>query len=427
MNRAAPPRVLVLASTRSYRAGALLDAAHRVGAAMTVGSDRAQALAGFHPAGHLVLDFDDPAGACERIVEFSATHPLEAVVVADDDAVLLAALAAERLALRFHPVEAVRIARDKLRTRQALQAAGVPGPNFRALGADQDPASVAGAVRYPCVVKPLSLGASRGVLRADDPGGFAAACQRSRVIANAAVHGGTGASLLIEDFIPGPEIALEGLVTRGRLRILAIFDKCDPLDGPTFEETIYVTPSRHPQELQAEIAATARRVVETLGLTDGPVHAEFRLPHGAAWPLEIAPRPIGGLCSRSLRFGAGATLEELIVRHALGLDAEDPLEPDASGVMMIPIPRAGILRAVRGETEARATPDITELRITLPIGDEVVPLPEGARYLGFLFARAATPAAVEQALREAHRRLEFDIVPRAAGGEPATIQAGGNR
>lgn len=412
-----PPRVLVIASTRSYRAGAFLDAAHRVGAAVTVGSDCAQALAGFHPAGHLVLDFDQPDTSAARIAEFAARNPIEAVVAADDEGVELAAIAAARLGLRFHPVEAVRLARNKLRMREALAAAGLPGPRFRPLAPADDPAAIAGAVRYPCVVKPLSLGASRGVMRADDPASFVAACHRARRIASAAKSGTT---LLVEDFVPGAEVAVEGLVTAGRLRILAVFDKCDPLDGPTFEETIYVTPSRHPESVRSAIAATAQRVVEALGLVNGPVHAEFRLPPGDCWPLEIAPRPIGGLCSRSLRFGAGATLEELILRHALELDAEDTREPAASGVMMIPIPRAGVLLAVRGQEQASEVPGITEVRVSLPLGDEVVPLPEGSRYLGFLFARGESPAAVEQALREAHRRLEFDIMPRASGGEPAT-------
>jgi biotin carboxylase len=274
------------------------------------------------------------------------------------------------------------------------------------------------------VVKPLSLSASRGVIRADDAGQFVAAFRRVAAIIQrtdiAPPPGAAGHEILVEGFIPGSEVALEGLLSRGDLRVLALYDKPDPLDGPFFEETIYVTPSRLSTAVQEGIVARTAAVATALGLREGPVHAELRVNAQGPWLLEIAPRSIGGLCSRTLRFGPGITLEELIVRHALARDvASFEREREAAGVMMIPIPRAGILREVFGQQEARKVPGVEDLRLTIPPGQEVVPLPEGSKYLGFIFARDPTPEGVEAALREAHRRLTFHIVPPEASASPS--------
>jgi formate-dependent phosphoribosylglycinamide formyltransferase (GAR transformylase) len=217
--------------------------------------------------------------------------------------------------------------------------------------------------------------------------------------------------ILIEDFIPGKEVAVEGLLTGGALHLLALFDKPDPLDGPFFEETIYVTPSRLPVAVQEAIAACVAQAAAAIGLRDGPVHAELRVNDDGPWMLEIAGRSIGGLCSTILEFGAGMCLEELILRHALGFEIPsfDRVGP-AAGVMMIPIPRGGILRAVHGLEEAEAVPHIEGVQITAKVRGAIVPLPEGSSYLGFIFARADDPATADAALREAHSRLRFDIV-----------------
>ncbi|MEK6588865.1 MAG: ATP-grasp domain-containing protein, partial [Chloroflexota bacterium] len=218
--------------------------------------------------------------------------------------------------------------------------------------------------------------------------------------------------ILVESFLPGVEVAVEGLLMGGELSVLAIFDKPDPLEGPFFEETIYVTPSRHPVAVQEEIIDTTQKAVTALGLTEGPVHAELRVNEGGCCLLEVAPRSIGGYCSRALRFGAGATLEELIIQHALGLPLTSTLPATpASGVMMIPIPRAGILCEVQGIEQAQQVPGIDEIRMTIPVGQAVVPLPEGSQYLGFIFARAESPERAEAALRMAHARLNFVIMP----------------
>lgn len=409
-------RLLLLMTTATYRASAFLEAARRLDIPVVVGSDREQALSAANPAGHLTLDFLAPEKATGAIVEFAKHYPIRAVVAADDDGAILAAMAAAALGLPHSGVNAVAAARDKHRMREVLAAAGVPSPRSELVSIDEDPHDVARRVIFPCVVKPLFLSASRGVIRADDPAQFAAAFRRLIAILRrpevAAEGGALAQQILVETFIPGSEVALEGLLSEGKLRMLALFDKPDPLDGPFFEETIYVTPSRLPAPLQQAIAACTEDAVTALGLQRGPVHAELRLNDQGPWILEIAPRSIGGLCSRALRFGEGISLEELILRDAMGLEvASLQREQQAAGVMMIPIPQAGILREVRGQDEARHVRGIDEIRITIPVGQEVVPLPEGTRYLGFIFARGETPDRVEAALREAQRQLTFHIAP----------------
>ena len=411
-------------TTTTYRASQFLEAARRLDVPVVVGSDREQALAAANPAGYLTLDFQEPERAAGAIVKFAEQYPIQAVVAADDDGVILAAMAAAALGLPHNGIEAVIAARNKHRMREVLAASGLPSPRFEIVSIDEDPHDVARRVSLPCVVKPLFLSASRGVIRADNSAQLAAAFKRLSALLRrpeVATQGGALAQqILVETFIPGVEVALEGLLLEGKLRLLALFDKPDPLEGPFFEETIYVTPSRLPASLQQAIAACTEDAVRALGLQRGPVHAEFRLNDHGPWILEIAPRSIGGLCSRALRFGEGVSLEELILRDAMGLEvASLERERQAAGVMMIPIPQAGVLREVRGQDEARRVRGIEEVRITIPVGQEVVPLPEGTRYLGFIFARDETPDRVEAALREAHQELIFHITP--TGDRPEGI------
>jgi hypothetical protein len=341
------------------------------------------------------------------------------VVGVDDDTAVVAAAIAGRLDLRGNSMAAALGARDKHLQRERLASAGVPVPRFALYPIDADPETLARQIAYPCVLKPLRLSASRGVIRADNPAGFVAAFRRLGAILaqpEVAACGAPARRLLVEQFIPGPEVALEGILAGGRLQILALFDKPDPLDGPFFEETIYVTPSRLPGAAQQAIAATAQAAATALGLVEGPVHAELRHNDHGPWLIELAARPIGGRCSAALRFKTGeegrgkgeGSLEEVIVRHALGMELPAlQRERRASGVMMIPVPGAGVLRDVRGVEEARAVPLVEAVIITAHRGQRLVPLPEGARYPGFIFARGNGPAEVEGALREAHGRLEF--------------------
>jgi biotin carboxylase len=286
--------------------------------------------------------------------------------------------------------------------RRAFQEAGIPQPGFRVLRPGDD----AGTVNLPAVLKPVPLSASRGVVRADDPAAARAAEARIRAILADAGEDPDG-PVLAETYEPGAEVAVEALLRAGELEVLAVFDKPDPLEGPYFEETIYVTPSRLPAERLRLVEETAAAAARALGLREGPVHAELRLDGDRIRVLELAARSIGGLCSRALRFGAGISLEEVILRHALGLPLGDHArEQAAAGVMMLPIRRAGTLREVRGLDAARAVPGVSDVRITIAPGRPVVPLPEGDRYLGFAFARGETPAEVEAALRAADAALD---------------------
>ncbi len=414
MNDAATRRrLLLLVPTTSYRIGDFLDAAERLGVDVAVGSDQRQVLELYSGGGTLSVDFSDLDRGVARIVAYDAGYPLAAIVGVDDETTLIAALASQALDLPHNAPDAVRAAANKYRFRTRLANSGLPAPRFFLVPAGDDPAPAARGSFYPAVLKPLALSASRGVIRANDPGEFAAALMRIRaILKDADITGDAARHVLVEDYIPGAEVALEGLLVSGALTVLALFDKPDPLEGPYFEETIYVTPSRLGENVQDAIAATVSRAAATLGLCEGPIHAELRINEGGVWLIEVAPRSIGGLCSRALSFGAAGRLEDLILRHALGLPVPAAeLDHPASGVMMIPIPVAGTLTHVAGIEAARAVAAIEDMTISIPLGGEVVPVPEGQRYLGFIFARADTPEAVEAALREAHGKLGFGIEP----------------
>lgn len=411
-------RVILLMPSLTYRAGAFVAAAAQLGLEVVRGLDMPRPLARYwHPT--LPLDFRDPDRAVRDLMAYARAQPVRAILAVDDAATVIAARACALLGLPHNVPDAAQAARDKYLMRTQLQAAGVAGPRFRRLHTDDDPRAIAGSIEFPCVVKPTLLSGSQGVIRADDPEAFVRAFTRSRAIVLGA-GGEPGrrhtARLLVEDYIPGVEVVLEGILARGTLQVLALFDKPDPLIGPFFEETIYTTPSRLPLDAQRAIAACAAAACAALGLREGPVHAELRLNEAGPWIVEVAGRSIGGLCSKILRFGTeGASLEELILRQAMGLPiASLQREGRAGGVMMIPIPGAGVLKAVEGLEDARAVPCIEEIEITVPLKHTLVPLPEGSTYLGFIFARGARAEEVEAALREAHRRLRFILTPRLA-------------
>jgi len=419
-------RALLILPSATYRAPDFMAAAKRLGVEVVVGSERRQAMSRALGDRAVVLDLRRPERAAEQIAALHERAPLDAIVAADDEGVRAAALASERLGLPGNPPEAAAAARDKLAMRKALRAAGVPQPEFHAAGPDDDVGALAAELGPPCVIKPLGLSASRGVIRADDPAAARAAAERTRAIGEEAGQD-AAQPLLVERFVPGREVAVEGLMRDGRLEVLAVFDKPDPLDGPYFEETIYVTPSRLPVATLEGVEAVCAGAAAALGLREGPVHAELRVGRDELSVLELAARSIGGLCSRTLRFGLGASLEELILRHALGRPLHDTArQAGASGVMMLPIPRAGTLRAVGGQDAARAVRGVAGLEITVAPGRPVRPLPEGDRYLGFLFATGPGPAEVEATLREAHGLLEIEIEGENAAVEPrATLTAAG--
>jgi len=406
-------RLLLILPSATYRAPDFMAAARELGVAVTVASDRAAAMSAAMGERALTLRSSNPEVAAEAIVGRAGDTPFAAIVGVDDQGVMAAALAAERLGLAHNPPLAVARTRDKAAMRQALADSNVPQPRFVLLPAGGDVPAATSETGLPCVIKPLSLSGSRGVIRADNPRQAEAAAKRVRAIMAAAGEP-ADAPLLFESYLPGVEVAVEGLLHSGRLQLLAIFDKPDPLEGPYFEETLYVTPSRLADAAKAEIERITARAATALGLREGPIHAELRVDGQNVSVLELAARSIGGLCSRALRFGVGVSLEQLILRHALGLDADDlRRESMASGVMMIPIPRSGTLIEVAGQEQARGVPGIGGLEITIAPGRPVVALPEGDRYLGFLFARGLTAETVEVSLREAHACLRVTIEPQA--------------
>ncbi|HVS27263.1 MAG TPA: ATP-grasp domain-containing protein [Burkholderiales bacterium] len=402
-------QILLLLPTTSYRNNDFLAAAEALNAEIISAADYCHQLApqwGLTPI--MSVHFDMPEQAAETILQALARKP-EAVLAVDDHGLALAALLNERLGLTGNKPQAVRKLRDKLAFRKLLNAHGFNCPEFHHLPDNTDPAAL--IPRFPVVVKARRLSASRGVIRADNPQEYLQAIARVRAIQNKADRDAAALGLVIESFIPGMEYALEGILEDGQLKTLALFDKPDPLDGPYFEETLYVTPSRLPQKTQDEIQQTVQRTCQLAGLTTGPVHAEMRLNSAGIWILEMAARSIGGLCGHVLRYALGMSLEELILRQALGepLPALGPGKTAA--VMMIPIPMRGIYQGVRNLDLARHMPGITDIRITIEPGQDIVPAPEGASYLGFIFAIAANPQEVESVIRSAHRCLQFDIQP----------------
>ncbi len=411
-------RVLLLSATTGYQVRAFGESAEALGVELVFATDRCRGLDDPWRDRALPVRFHDDAKSIELIARAAAERPIDGVLALGDRPTVLAAAAAERLGLPGHPPAAARVANNKRIARERLRDAGLPVPWFTSVRLDADPAAVAARLRYPCVVKPLALAGSRGVIRADDEAGFAAAFERLRAILKRkdvrVLRNPASEEVLVEGFVPGREFAFEGILTRGVLHAVALFDKPDPLDGPFFEETIYVTPSARPADEQARIEAAIARAARAFGLTHGPVHAECRVNPAGVFVHEVAARPIGGLCARALKVdgpaGSGRPYEELLLRHALGEPVDGwRREARASGVMMIPIPRRGFLKRVRGVDEASRVAGVDEVRITATPDQLLLPLPEGASYLGFVFAHADGPETVVGALRDAHRRLEFVI------------------
>jgi biotin carboxylase len=403
-------RVLLLLPTMGYRNADFLAAAKKLGVEIVAAGNYCHQLAptwGLAPI--MALHFDRPEQAADTVLREIGGN-LDAVLAVDDSGVELAALLSERLGLPGNPAHAVRRVRDKLAFRRLLQEREFLCPEFHHLPTGKDPRKLIPELKFPVVVKARRLSASRGVIRADDSEELMRAVNWARAIQSRADRDAQELGLIIEDFIPGREYALEGSLQRGELTTLALFDKPDPLDGPYFEETLYVTPSRLPRALQDCIHEDVARACRLAGLAAGPVHAEVRVNDQGIWILEVAARSIGGLCGRVLIHFLGMSLEELILRQVM---AEEPLaiagDGGAAGVMMIPIPRRGIYHGLEGLAAAQSVRGVTGVAITVKPGEIIAPPPDGASYLGFIFARAASPADAEMALRIAHRWLHFDI------------------
>jgi biotin carboxylase len=402
------PRVLVIVPNDSYRAADFVAAAEALGVDLSIASEERPPLR--TDDRFVQIDCANPVASAEAVAGLASHTPVDAIVAADDTGVEIAALAAESLGLPANPPHAAHATLDKAAAREALRAGEVPQPEFRLLSAGEDPVSAVASFGGPVVMKPTNLSAGRGVLRVDDPQGAAETTERIRGILAAAGEDPT-ADLLIERYVDGPEVSVEGIIWDGEVEILAVFDKPIAMTGPAFEETIFVTPSRHSVEVLAEIERVTTAAVHALGLTEGPIHAELRIEDGRPRIIEVAGRTIGGLCGRALRFGLlGAPLETMVLRHALGMRKRSlRRERAAAGVLMIPIPRAGTLREVRGLDEVRSMPNVTSVEVTAPVGSRVAPPPDGDRYLGFVFARAVDPAEVETTLRDALETIDVVV------------------
>jgi biotin carboxylase len=410
-------RVLIVATTTGYQIRSFGEAADKLGVRLVFASDRCDQLEDPWWDQAIPIRFHDEDTSLRAILAAFRSTPPDGVIAVGDRPVTIAARVSEAFGLPGNPTAAALASRNKLESRRMIEAAGLPVPGFRSVSMNEDPAGISSSLNYPVVLKPLAMSGSRGVIRADNAREFELAFERIRVLLAQpdvrAERERAHEALLVESFIPGREYALEGVLTNGRLQLFAVFDKPDPLDGPFFEETIYVAPSREADDIQSRIVAAVAGGASAIGLRHGPLHAECRVNDRGVYLLEIAARPIGGLCSRAVRFVSPhgeASLEEVLLRHALREDVSAfARERAASGVMMIPIPRRGIYKGVEGERDARSVPDIVDLNITAKADAKMVPLPEGKSYLGFIFAHAPTPLAVEQALRAAHAKLRFQI------------------
>ncbi len=424
-------RILLVAATTGYQTRMFGEAAERLDIELVFATDRCDQLDDPWCDRAIPIRFHQERASADAIVRGVEDHPPVGAIALGDRATTICALAAERLALPTHPPAAVAAARDKRQMRERLRGSGLRVPWFTTVPLDADASRCASTLPYPVVLKPLVLSGSRGVIRADTPAEFFAAFDRVRRLLHAtdvrAMRDPAADLIQVESYIHGREFAFEGLLDRGALHALALFDKPDPLEGPFFEETIYVTPARTDRATEERIRGSIADAVKALGLYHGPIHAECRVSSDDVFVLEIAARPIGGLCAKALQFentrGETVSLEELLLRHAAGASPSE-WSPAArpSGVMMIPIPRGGLYRRTEGEDEARSVSGVWHLQITAKPDQQLVPLPEGASYLGFIFANGETPDRVEQSLREAHARLTFVIdrsVPVVAGQKTA--------
>src|ERR1700730_11506583 len=430
-------RLLLFAGKLGYQTRSLDEAARRLGVDVVFVTDRCHQLDDPWSDGAIAGHFAAPDAAAYAVLESvrGSGKTIDGILALGDRPAITAAYVARGLGLVYNHAAAVKACRSKLRMREVFRDAGLRGPWFRPVALQPAPEPALLGISYPCVLKPMSLSASQGVIRANTRAEFFAAADRIRkLLASPEILATREPNLdqvIVEGYIPGREVAVEGLLTDGQLRILAIFDKPDPLEGPFFCETMYVTPSRLAESELRAVERCAMEAIRALGLSHGPVHAEFRINEQGVWPLEVAPRPIGGLCARALRFSAGKEseaigLEELLLRHAVEMPVADwKREAAASGVMMIPVPNSGVLEAVEGKEDAQATPNVAGLEITARLHDYIAAWPEGSSYLGFLFARAETAEEVERALRVAHRKLRFVFRERLAVEHPATGRVGG--
>ena len=408
------PRVLILLARTTYRARSFVEASRKLGLEISVGSNHRQSLSDFVPGSSLFLDSGNIQVSVEEIVNFHSEFPLHSIVAAEDEFCVLAATAAEIIGLLQHSRDGVLAVRNKRAMREKLAETKGGAFWFEGFDLEEDVQSIVTRVPFPCVVKPVSLSGSRGVTRCNTQEEFLIAWDRlKRLLGSNNLSQDAelfSTEILVETYLGGREVAVEGIMVQGSMTLVGILDKPDLMDGPFFEETILITPSSLTLGLQERLVAKTEEIATSLGLLNGPVHAEFRIEKEAINLLEIAPRSIGGYCSKIFKFHPEATLEELILRQSLGMKISHfEKENKSEGVFMLPVPKAGILKNVSRIEEALQVDGIEDIEITIPVGRRVVPLPEGNQYLGFMFAKGKDPSSVESSLREAFSILELEI------------------
>lgn len=402
-------------TTSTYRASAFLEASKKLEISTIIGTDQPDILGHLNPGSSINLDYSKNNDSKKKIIEHINKFPIHGVLAIDEETLILGAIVADSLGLICHSMESVSTTRSKYELRKVLSEDGLRNPEFKLISSEENPKLISKSISFPCVMKPTYLSGSRGVIRANNEKEFTNAYLRIKNILDepeAIIRGKDEAKmLLIEEYIDGIEVAVEGIIVNGEFLPLTIFDKPEPLDGPFFEETLYVTPSRLPKSLQEKILEETKNASNAIQLTNGPVHAELRIDrNGDPWVIDIASRTIGGKCSRAIKFSDGITLESIILSHVLGKKLPNivPIS-SSSGVMMIPIPKSGVLKEVLGKEDALAIEGIEEIEITIPLGDKIVQLPEGDRYLGFIFASSKKSNETIEILKEAHKNLKFEI------------------
>ncbi len=363
------PRVALVVGRHSYRARAFLDATRTLGIDSVVVTDHRPPL-----AGDGVVHVDD-------IDDVRALGHIDGVVSADDWGVSIAARLATRLGLIGNTPDSVAATLDKRLLRARLGAAGLRQPEPSDDG--------------PWVVKPVDRSAGEGVVL------VTTVAERDRVILTTRAR--YGHEPLVEGFVSGPEAIIEGVLVDGRLHVAASFDKPGDRGGPTFPETMLVSPSG----VEPEAVEAASAACRALDVRNGPVHIEVIIGRDGPVVIEVHARSIGGLCSAVV--ATDPPLEQLIVLAAIGRPATFARRRTSTGVFMLPVPQTGRLIAVDGLPDASAVGDITGIDITA-LGRDVVALPERGEYLGFVYAAAATPERVERALGDAVAKLSYRFV-----------------
>ena len=403
--------ILFIAPPQSYRIAPYLKAAKELDCDLTIASMGEYSLVSPIAEG-IHIDFADHEAALARLKEHHQQHPFNAVIGGDDLAVELASRLANELGLAHNSPQASLLTRRKDLARAHLQQAGVAVPAHSLIDLTRPLAIQLEQLHYPCVLKPLAMSMSRGVIRVDNTEQAQQACARIESIIQEALVEEEQQKILAEQYIDGEEIAYEGLLTNGELKTLLFFDKPEPLTGPYFEESYYITPSRQDKDIQQRVYEVVKAACDSYGLVTGPVHAELRVDEdGKVWVLEVAARTIGGECARLVELATEQSLEKLVLSNALSQLHSLPELKGAAGVLMIPTTQAGVLRRVEGVMAAQNVEGIKEVVLSVREGHQLVPLPEGSSYLGFMYGLAETPEQVEQALREAHAKLNVVIAP----------------